>query len=158
MNGIDPSSSLSSLVAGAMRQLETMLAEQSARQPAATPGGDVVTLSPQAASTVTASLGYQLGDKLSSSLSDGTLVTVGRRQDIIQGETPTYTMTFTGGSGSSFSFDFQGDFSVRRYGDGYAVHDAVNNVTDVYGADGSKNRFSGLLEDADAGRRRSMSI
>ncbi|WP_300801201.1 hypothetical protein [uncultured Desulfovibrio sp.] len=80
MNSIDPASSLSSsLVAGAMRQLENMAAEQSAQQPAAMPGGDVVTLSPQAASTVTAALGYQLGDKLSSSLSDGTLVTVGRR-------------------------------------------------------------------------------
>lgn len=36
MNSIDPASSLSSsLVAGAMRQLENMSAEQSAQQPAA---------------------------------------------------------------------------------------------------------------------------
>lgn len=103
MNSIDPSSSLSSsLVAGAMRQLENMPAEQSAQQPAATPGGDVVTLSPQAASTVRSALGEQLSDKLSSSLSDGTLVTVGRRQDMAQSETPTYTLTFTGDRANRF--------------------------------------------------------
>ena len=54
MNSIDPASSLSSsLVAGAMRQLENMSSLKE--------------------------FWYIVGDKLSSSLSDGTLVTVGRR-------------------------------------------------------------------------------